>query len=450
MKTKRTYICQECGANSTQWAGQCAQCGCWNSLCEELQARTSSKSARIGYSGSNLLEVNQLTSIDLPPNIRLNSHIPEFDRVLGGGIVPGSVVLLGGDPGIGKSTILLQVLCGLAHTFPVLYVTGEESLTQVALRAQRLGLKEHPLKLLTETQVEKICETITKYQPAVVVIDSIQTVFTEQLESAPGSVSQVRESAAHLVRYAKQTGTTIFMIGHVTKEGALAGPRVLEHMVDTVLYFEGEQDHRTRMIRAVKNRFGTVNELGIFAMTDQGLKGVSNPSAIFLSRTEQSPGSVVTVAWEGSRPLLVEVQALVDRSHLPVPRRVTIGLDSQRLTLLLAVLHRHCGIITHDQDIFVNVVGGVKLNETAADLAMLVAILSSLKNKILPPDLIVFGEMGLGGEVRPISRGQERLKEVVKHGFKQAIVPLANAPKHPPEGLHMHAIARLQELLDLV
>jgi len=369
--------------------------------------------------------------------------------VLGGGLVDGSVVLIGGDPGIGKSTILLQTLCALAEQLAALYVTGEESQQQVAMRARRLELPQERLKVMTETCIETIIATAKRERPRVMVIDSIQTIFTEQLQSAPGGVAQVRESTALLVRYAKQSGTAIFLVGHVTKEGALAGPRVLEHMVDTVLYFEGEADGRLRLLRAVKNRFGAVNELGVFGMTDKGLKEVANPSAIFLTRSGGDvPGSVVMATWEGTRPLLVEVQALVDSSHLGNPRRVSLGLDPNRLAMLLAVLHRHGGIASYDQDVFLNVVGGVKVLETAADLALLAAVVSSLHAKPLSQDLLVFGEVGLSGEVRPVPSGQERLKEAAKHGFKRAIIPKANAPKTAPPGFTLIPVTRLGEVLE--
>ena len=374
--------------------------------------------------------MTRMTEVDLQDELRLSSGLKELDRVLGGGVVMGSVVLIGGDPGIGKSTLLLQALSHLSQKNKVLYVTGEESLQQVTLRARRLGFGEEPLLLLADTQIERILNLAHKEKPQVLVIDSIQTVHTELLQSAPGSVSQVRESAAQLTSFAKKTNTALFLVGHVTKEGTLAGPRVLEHMVDTVLYFEGEADNRYRMVRAFKNRFGAVNELGIFAMTDKGLREVNNPSAIFLSRYPQPvSGSVIMATKEGTRPLLVEVQALVDQSHMANPRRVGVGLDTQRLAMLLAILHRHGGIVTHDQDVFVNVVGGVQVTETAADLPVILAVMSSLRNRPLPQDLIVFGELGLAGEIRPIQGGQERLREAVKHGFKRAIVPFANAPK---------------------
>ncbi|NLY12254.1 MAG: DNA repair protein RadA [Gammaproteobacteria bacterium] len=448
-KAKRMYGCTECGATFPKWGGQCAACGTWNTLVETLvEAAVAQKSGRAGWAGDQA-QLKTLAQVSVEEIPRFSTQSSELDRVLGGGLVDGSVVLLGGDPGIGKSTILLQTLCNMAQTITALYVTGEESQQQVAMRARRLDLPQDKLKVMTETCIETILTVARREKPRVMVIDSIQTIFTEQLQSAPGGVAQVRESAALLVRYAKQSGTAIFLVGHVTKEGSLAGPRVLEHMVDTVLYFEGESDGRLRMLRAVKNRFGAVNELGVFGMTDRGLKEVSNPSAIFLNRAHEAvSGSVVMATWEGSRPLLIEVQALVDTSHLGNPRRVTVGLDQNRLAMLLAVLHRHGGIATHDQDVFLNVVGGVKVLETASDLALMAAIMSSLRNRPLEHGLLVFGEIGLSGEIRPVPSGQERLKEAAKHGFKRAIVPKANAPREMPAGLQVIAVTRLEEALD--
>lgn len=447
-KAKRMYGCSECGATFPKWAGQCGECGAWNTLVETVLEGAATPSGRGGWAGQQA-NVKTLAEVSVEETPRFSTASSELDRVLGGGLVDGSVVLIGGDPGIGKSTILLQTLCRIAERMPALYVTGEESQQQVAMRARRLGLPEDKLKVMTETNIESIIATARQEKPRVMVIDSIQTIFTEQLQSAPGGVAQVRESAALLVRFAKQSGTAVFLVGHVTKEGALAGPRVLEHMVDTVLYFEGESDGRLRLLRAVKNRFGAVNELGVFAMTDRGLKEVSNPSAIFLTRAqEEVPGSVVMATWEGSRPMLVEVQALVDTSHMANPRRVTLGLDPNRLAMLLAVLHRHGSIPTYDQDVFLNVVGGVKVLETASDLALLAAVISSLRNRPLPHDLLVFGEIGLSGEIRPVPSGQERLKEAAKHGFKRAIVPKGNAPKEAPPGLAVVAVTRLEQALD--
>lgn len=446
-KSKRAYACTACGASYSKWAGQCADCGAWNTLVETVVA-SDVVSSRGGWTGQ-LAALKTLAEVPLAEVARLSTSSTELDRVLGGGLVAGSVVLIGGDPGIGKSTILLQTLCHIAEHTPALYVTGEESQQQVAMRARRLELPQSQLRVMTETCVEAIIEVARNTQPKVLVIDSIQTIFTEQLQSAPGGVAQVRESAALLVRYAKHSDTAIFLVGHVTKEGALAGPRVLEHMVDTVLYFEGDPDGRLRLLRAVKNRFGAVNELGVFGMTEKGLREVSNPSAIFLTRAQESiPGSVIMATWEGTRPMLVEVQALVDLSHSHNPRRVTVGLDSNRLAMLLAVLHRHGGITTYDQDVFLNVVGGVKVLETASDLALLAAIMSSLRNKPLPHDLLVFGEVGLSGEIRPVPSGQERLKEAAKHGFKHAIVPQGNTTKSSPNGLEVVGVARLDQALD--
>lgn len=447
-KAKRMYGCTECGATFPKWAGQCGECGAWNTLVETVVESAPGASGRGGWAGQQAV-LKTLAEVSVEETPRFTTDSTELDRVLGGGLVDGSVVLIGGDPGIGKSTILLQTLCRIAERMPALYVTGEESQQQVAMRARRLGLPEDKLKAMTETSIESIIATARQEKPRVMVVDSIQTIFTEHLQSAPGGVAQVRESAALLVRFAKQTGTAVFLVGHVTKEGALAGPRVLEHMVDTVLYFEGESDGRLRLLRAVKNRFGAVNELGVFGMTDKGLKEVSNPSAIFLTRAQEAvPGSVVMATWEGSRPMLVEVQALVDTSHLANPRRVTVGLDQNRLAMLLAVLHRHGGIPTYDQDVFINVVGGVKVLETAVDLALMAAVISSLRDRPLPHDLLVFGEIGLSGEIRPVPSGQERLKEAAKHGFKRAIVPKGNAPKEAPAGLEVVAVTRLDQALD--
>ncbi len=452
-KAKVLYSCTDCGSEAPKWAGQCGDCGAWNTLVEITAApAASSRTTRYaGFAGEATgLKVQRLDEVSPDDVTRINTGSAEFDRVLGGGLVPGSVVLLGGDPGIGKSTLLLQILTKLGELNP-LYITGEESLQQVSARALRLGLKVDDLGLLIETRVEDILNTAQKEKPRVMVVDSIQTMYTDELQSAPGAVGQVRESAALLVRYAKQTQTTIFLVGHVTKEGALAGPRVLEHMVDTVLYFEGDSGSRYRLIRAIKNRYGAVNELGVFAMTDKGLREVSNPSAIFLSQHEESvPGSVIMVTLEGSRPLLVEVQSLVDESHLSNPRRVTTGLEHNRLAMLLAVLHRHGGIVTHDQDVFANVVGGVRVTETGADLAVLLAVKSSLSNRIMPNDVIVFGEVGLAGEIRPVPNGQERLHEAAKHGFKRALVSKGNVPAKPIKGLEVIGVTRLSEALNAI
>lgn len=451
-KTKVNYSCTECGALSPKWSGQCGDCGAWNTLVESIAPAVSNKksSSRFqGYAGDS--GVLSLSEVAPEHESRTATGVSELDRVLGGGLVHGSVVLIGGDPGIGKSTLLQQALAELNKQLHTLYITGEESLQQVSLRAHRLGLDDSPMRLLSETNVERIIEQAQKEKPQVMVIDSIQTVFTDMLQSAPGSVAQVRESAAQLVRFAKQTGTALFLVGHVTKEGALAGPRVLEHMVDTVLYFEGDSGSPYRVIRAVKNRFGAVNELGVFAMTEGGLREVTNPSAIFLQRHEEPvPGSVIMVTREGTRPLLVEVQALVAESQLANPRRVAIGLDGQRLSMLLALLQRHSGITMYDHDVFVNVVGGVRINETAADLAVLLAVLSSYRDRALPADRIVIGEVGLAGEIRPVQSGQDRLREAVKHGFKSAIIPAANAPKKAVNGIEVMAVKRLADVIDLV
>ncbi len=448
-KPKLNFCCQHCGSLHPKWSGQCTGCQAWNTIVEEVSTPTVMPSTRFqGYAGQTPAMV-RMTDVTLDEQTRLSSGSLELDRVLGGGIIMGSAILLGGDPGIGKSTILLQAIAHLSQTHSVLYVTGEESPQQVTLRARRLGLPEDRLWLLADTHVESIVSLVQQEKPRILVIDSIQTMHTSTLNSAPGSVGQVRESAMQLVTYAKQTQTALFLVGHVTKEGNLAGPRVLEHMVDTVLYFEGEQDSRYRLIRAVKNRFGGVNELGIFAMTDKGLREVSNPSAIFLTQSSQDvAGSIITATKEGSRPLLVEVQALVDTTQAANPRRLAVGLDRERVAMLLAILHRHAGIQTHGLDVFANVVGGLNIAETAADLPILLAILSSLRNRPLPRDLLAFGEIGLGGEIRPVPAGQERLKEAAKHGFKCAIVPHANCGKQNLDGLNLHPVHTLKEAID--
>jgi len=446
-KNKTQFSCLECGSFSPKWKGQCADCGAWNSLTEVVMAKPSNSRFQ-GYAGCAQAKIMKLVDIPLTETYRVKTGLSELDRVLGGGLVEGSVVLIGGDPGIGKSTLLLQALASGIQSQQALYVTGEESLQQVSIRAQRLGVEKMQLKLLAETQVESIIALASQEKPKVMVIDSVQTIFSEVIQSAPGSVSQVRESAAQLVRFAKQSGISLYLVGHVNKDGAIAGPRVLEHMVDTVLYFEGEKDSRFRIIRAIKNRFGAVNELGIFGMTDKGLKAVSNPSAIFLSRSKTPcPGTIVMVTWEGSRPLLLEIQSLVDESH-GVPRRVTVGYDHNRLALLLAVLNRHGGIAMHNMDVFLNVVGGVKITETGADLAILMAVLSSFKNRAIDNQTVFFGEVGLGGELRPVSGGQERVIEAAKHGFKRAIVPVANAPRTPIDSIEVIAVNHLKEALE--
>ncbi len=453
-KPKSIYTCTECGGTSPKWLGKCPACEAWNTLVETVATDAAAPSKHRYQSLAGALPVATLADIDAADFERQPTGIDELDRVLGGGIVAGGVVLIGGDPGIGKSTLLLQALDALSRNLRTLYVTGEESGAQVALRARRLGLGEasggSQVRVIAEIQLEKIAAAIAAEQPAVCVIDSIQTVYSDQLTSAPGSVAQVRECAAQLTRIAKSSGTTIVLVGHVTKEGALAGPRVLEHIVDTVLYFEGDTHSAFRLVRAIKNRFGAVNEIGVFAMTERGLKGVANPSAIFLS-THGDPvaGSCVLVTLEGTRPLLVEVQALVD-SGGPSPRRLSVGLDRDRLAMMLAVLHRHAGIACNDQDVFVNAVGGVRIAEPAADLAVMLAIQSSLRGKPLPRGFIAFGEVGLAGEVRPAPRGQERLREAAKLGFSVAVVPKANAPKKPIEGLTIHAVERIEEAIDRV
>jgi DNA repair protein RadA/Sms len=447
---KTQYTCSACGASFAKWSGQCSECHAWNVLEESLAVESSGQGRFAGYAGTGGQQVMPLTEVETEHDVRTTTDSAELDRVLGGGLVEGSVVLIGGDPGIGKSTLLIQTLARLSQNMRSLYVSGEESPRQISLRAKRLDLAVDKLKLLPETCVERILGVAEKEKPQVMVLDSIQTMYTELMQSAPGSVSQVREATAQLVHYAKRTGTALFLVGHVTKEGSLAGPRVLEHMVDTVLYFEGEAGSQFRLIRTIKNRFGAVNELGMFAMTDKGLKAVSNPSAIFLSRqAEQVPGSVILVTREGTRPLLVEVQALVDESPLANPRRITLGLEQNRLSMLLAVLHRHGGIGMFDQDVYVNVVGGVRITETAADLAVLMAALSSFRNRPLDQGLVVFGELGLTGEIRPVPNGLERLREAAKHGFKRAVVPKANAPKQPIEGLEVVPVETLAEILQI-
>ncbi|MFK7161687.1 DNA repair protein RadA [Marinospirillum sp. MEB164] len=455
-KQKTAYVCIECGAEYSKWQGQCASCKEWNSVQEvrlgsSRSAAPLTSGARSGFAGGLSRQVQDLSEINLEALPRFSTTFAEFDRVLGGGLVPGSAVLLGGHPGAGKSTLLLQTACQLAQVMSVLYVTGEESLQQVALRAQRLGLPTQGLKMLAETSVEAILATAEQMKPQVLIVDSIQTMHIEELQSAPGGVAQVRESAAFLTRYAKQSHTVLFLVGHVTKDGSLAGPKVLEHMIDASLLLEGDGDSRFRMLRGQKNRFGAINELGVFAMLETGLKEVKNPSAIFLNRdAEAAPGSVVMATWEGTRPLLVEVQALVDESALGQPRRVAVGLDAQRLALLLAVLHRHGGVFTGDQDVFLNVVGGVKVLETSADLAALVAIVSSLRNQPLPHELMVIGEVGLSGEIRPVPSGQERIREAAKHGFQKAIVPKGNQPREPISGMEVIAVSSLSEALEAI
>ena len=454
-KAKSQFVCTECGGSTFKWQGQCPHCRAWNTLQEfsvsqGAASRYGTASRPVGGFVDTSGVLQDLADVNIEEIPRTVTGIGEFDRVMGGGLVKGCVALIGGDPGIGKSTLLLQVMAQLvAMKRSALYVSGEESATQIALRAQRLQLEPRGLTLMSEIELEHIEEVLRSRQPEFVVIDSIQTIFSSALDSAPGSVSQVREFAARLTRMAKTHGTTLIFVGHVTKDGALAGPRILEHIVDTVLYFEGDQHSNFRLVRAFKNRFGAVNELGVFAMTDHGLKGVTNPSAIFLSEYKSSvPGSSVLVTQEGTRPLLVEIQALVDSTHLPTPRRLAVGVDAQRLAMLLAVLHRHAGVACFDQDVFVNAVGGVKITETAVDLALLAAIFSSIRNKAIRRGTVIFGEVGLAGEIRPSPRGQERLREAAKLGFSRAIIPRANAPRTPIEGLEICAVDRLDQALD--
>jgi DNA repair protein RadA/Sms len=449
MPGKTAYVCQSCGAQFPKWAGQCGECGGWNTLLETVASKLPRhrSGSLLAAASSEVQRLDQVSGDDVQ---RVPTGLAELDRVLGGGIVPGAVILIGGDPGIGKSTLLLQALASIEGRLATLYVTGEESLAQVSLRARRLGLPRMDLPVLAETALETVLDTLASTKPGFVVLDSIQTLYTATLDAAPGSVSQLRECAAQLVRYAKGSGCAIVLVGHVTKEGAIAGPRVLEHMVDTVLYFEQDAGSRYRVVRAVKNRFGAVNEMGVFAMTDIGLREVSNPSALFLSRHEQPvPGSVITVTRQGSRPLLVEVQALVDRAGLGAPKRVALGLEGSRLAMLLAVLHRHAGIALADQDVFANIVGGMRIQETAADLPLLLAALSSFRSRPVPADLVAFGEVGLAGEIRPVQGGEERLIEAAKHGFKRAIVPEGNRPRRALKlDLEVIAVARLDQALE--
>ncbi|MFK7975933.1 MAG: DNA repair protein RadA [Halioglobus sp.] len=460
-KQKTAFVCNECGSDYVKWQGQCSDCNAWNSLSEIKlgPAKGSGRAgagagvsgsvsgSRVGFAGA-LDTAKVLKDINLTDLPRFSAGAEEFDRVLGGGLVPGSAILVGGNPGAGKSTLLLQTMCHLAGAMEALYITGEESLQQVAMRAQRLQLPTDKLKLMSETNVESIVAAAQEFKPSVLVVDSIQVVHTDEITSAPGSVSQVRECASYLIRFAKQTGMVLFLVGHVTKDGSLAGPKVLEHMIDCSILLEGTDDSRFRTLRGQKNRFGAVNELGVFAMTEQGMREVKNPSAIFLDRgSEQSSGSVVMVVWEGTRPLLVEIQALVDDSQFGNPRRVAVGLEQNRLAMLLAVLHRHGGLQVGDQDVFANVVGGVKVLETSADLALLAAIVSSFRDRPLPRDMVIFGEVGLSGEIRPVPSGQERLAEAAKHGFTRAIIPKGNAPKSTVKGMQVIAVTKLSEAL---
>ena len=447
-KQRTVYTCTQCGASTRQWRGQCPDCGAWNSLGESIEeiggARERASSAPAGRPVT-------ASSVDLAPHTRVETNLAELNRVLGGGLVAGAVVLVGGEPGIGKSTLLLQVLAGLADgAAQALYVTGEESIQQIALRAKRLEVAADRVQLLAQTRVEAILDVLARESPRIVVIDSIQTMYTDELQSAPGSVAQVRESAARLVRHAKECAVSVLLVGHVTKDGALAGPRVLEHMVDTVLYFESEADRRFRIIRAVKNRFGAANEIGLFAMTEKGLREVLNPSAIFLARAAGDvAGSVVTVVREGARPLLVELQALVDDASGP-PRRLTVGIDQSRLNMLLAVLHRHAGISTQGLDVYANVVGGIRIAEPGADLAILAAIRSTLNTRPVDRAVVVYGEVGLTGEIRPVPGGEERVREAAKHGFTRALVPAANVPRRTPGGIEVIGVERVERALDLL
>lgn len=447
-KVKTAYVCGDCGADFAKWQGQCSACQAWNTLSRVTVGPI--KERAVGFAGTQA-QIRKLGDVETQESARIVTPFGELDRVLGGGLVPGSVVLIGGDPGAGKSTLLLQVSTQLASQRGVLYVTGEESLQQLAMRAQRLELPMDALDVAAETRAEVIAAHIETRRPEVVVLDSVQVLEMESIDSTPGSVTQVRETAAFFTRLAKQTDTVIILVGHITKEGGLAGPKVLEHMIDCFMMLDSPAGSRYRTLRGNKNRFGAVNELGVFAMTDQGMKEVANPSAIFLQRGEaDSPGSIATVTWEGTRPLLVEIQALVDEVNGGYPKRVAVGLDQQRLAMHLAVLHRHCGITLGDQDVFANVVGGVRIQETGADLALLLAVLSSFRDRILPRDLIVFGELGLTGELRPVANGQERLREAAKHGFRQAIVPYANRPKAPLSGMTVHGIQNLSAALEVL
>ncbi|HLN49592.1 MAG TPA: DNA repair protein RadA [Steroidobacteraceae bacterium] len=446
-KLKEVFVCQNCGMASPKWQGQCAACGAWNTLLAEAPGPRGAAAGRARAARSDLSSLAAEATVDQP---RLTTGSAELDRVLGGGLVPGSVTLIGGDPGIGKSTLMLQAAAALNQSGPVLYASGEESLKQVALRGRRLGLQAASARLMAETQVEQIVGAAANLKACVLVVDSIQTMYSERIEAAPGAVSQLRECTAELVRFAKGSGTAVLLVGHVTKEGQIAGPRVLEHMVDTVLYFESDTGSRFRVLRSVKNRFGAANEIGVFAMVEQGLREVANPSAIFLSRhPEPVPGSVITVMREGTRSLLIEVQVLADASLGANPRRVAVGIDGNRLTMLLAVAHRHAGLLLHAQDVFANVVGGVRLAETAGDLAIVMAARSSLRDLPVPNSLVAFGELGLAGEIRPVPFGEERLREAAKHGFKLALVPQANVPKRPPEGMTVRGVTRLSEALEV-
>ena len=449
-KARIAYVCNDCGAEHGKWQGQCSACEAWNTLTRVTLGPTKTVQPAAGYAGT-APSVQILGEVESTDSERIATGFGEFDRVLGGGLVPGSVVLIGGEPGAGKSTLLLQVTTALAASSEVLYVSGEESLQQLAMRARRLELPVDRLRVAAETRAEEIAALIERHRPMIVVLDSIQVMQLGSVDSVPGSITQVRECAGFFTRLAKQTQTVVILVGHVTKEGSLAGPKVLEHMIDCFVMLDSPEGSRFRTLRGLKNRFGAVNELGVFAMTDRGLREVSNPSAIFLQRPDAlSPGSVATVTWEGTRPLLVELQALVDAVQGGYPRRVAVGLDAQRLAMQLAVLHRHCGISLADQDVFANVVGGVRIGETGSDLALILAVLSSFRSRVLPRDLIVFGEIGLTGEVRGVANGQERLREAIKHGFRRAIVPRGNRPKPALADMEVRAVATLNEAIDVL
>lgn len=451
-KQKTAFVCTECGADFPRWAGQCTSCGEWNVIKEvRLGSEKKQRSGLSGYAGSQS-EIKFLSDVDLSQVARISTGLVEFDRVLGGGIVRGSVVLIGGAPGAGKSTILLQAIANAAQSgISVLYVSGEESLQQIAERSHRLGLNSNAIKMLAETSVQRICDCIDKEKPELLIVDSIQVMYTADSDTAPGSVSQVRESASYLTQYAKKNQVSIFMVGHVTKDQSLAGPMTLSHIVDTQVILAATDDARFRVMRSDKNRFGSVGELGFFSMGSSGLKEVKNPSAMFLSRSDEpSSGSVVTVLWEGTRPLLVEIQALVTESQYGNPRRLAVGLDQNRLAMLLAVLSRHAGIFTANDEIYANVVGGIKVTETSSDLAILIGVVSSLKDRVIPHDIVFFGEIGLNGEIRPVANGYARLNEAAKHGFKKAVIPKANAPKELIKGLTVNAVSTVSEALDAI
>lgn len=451
LKTKKSYQCSNCKDTYQQWLGQCKNCQQWDTITEIMVITDKNKNNSIAQKNDLTAVVQNYNNITYEKKLRFSSGNIELDRVLGGGIIQGMVILIGGDPGIGKSTLLLQTADYLSKDHETLYISGEESLQQIGLRGKRIDVKGHNLNLLAEINTDSIIHQTKLINAKILVIDSIQTLCVSHSSSAPGSVSQIKESTQQLVAYAKKHNIVLFIIGHVTKDGAIAGPKILEHMVDTVLYFEGQSQNKYRAIRAVKNRFGSVNELGIFIMSEKGIKSVENPSAIFISNNIQpSSGRVITSIWEGSRPILIEVQALVDKSHFPNPRRVYLGIEGQRLTMALAILNRHGNIKTYDQDIYINIVGGVKINETAADLAILIAVISSLKNIVIDNHTIILGEIGLSGELRPVPFIQARLNEAQKHGFKKAILPTLNLPKQQFPGLEIVACNKLEEVLKIL